>query len=113
MMRIAIPLNGGHLAPHFGHCERFALFDVDPETKEIIGSTEVAAPEHQPGLLPKWLKEHGVAVVIAGGMGSRARNLFDAVSIQVITGAPEAGASTLVRGYLDGSLTSGPNVCGH
>ena len=35
-MRIAIPLAGGKLAMHFGHCEQFALFDVDSDNKEII-----------------------------------------------------------------------------
>jgi predicted Fe-Mo cluster-binding NifX family protein len=28
-MRIAIPMAGGTLCPHFGHCEQFAIVDVD------------------------------------------------------------------------------------
>jgi predicted Fe-Mo cluster-binding NifX family protein len=39
------------------------------------------APEHQPGLLPLWLKERGVNVVIAGGIGSRAMDLLTAASV--------------------------------
>jgi len=30
-MRIAIPVSEGQLAQHFGHCEMFALLDVDPD----------------------------------------------------------------------------------
>ena len=103
-MRIAIPIAKGRLAQHFGHCEKFALVDVDPATKETTGSTEVVAPEHQPGLLPPWLKERGVNLVIAGGMGSRAHSLFQAAAIEVLTGAPTETAPTLVRQYLDGKL---------
>jgi predicted Fe-Mo cluster-binding NifX family protein len=112
-MRIAIPLSDGRLARHFGHCGSFALVDVDPSTREIAGSAEIAAPEHQPGLLPPWLKERGVNVVIAGNMGSRARALFEAAAIEVLTGAPEEGATALVRRYLDGDLPTGANGCDH
>jgi predicted Fe-Mo cluster-binding NifX family protein len=112
-MRIAIPMADGRLAQHFGHCEKFALVDVDPVTKEITASTEVEAPEHQPGLLPPWLKERGVNLIIAGGMGSRAHSLFQAATIEVLTGAPAESAATLVRQYLDGKLVTGENACDH
>ena len=112
-MRIAIPVAEESLAQHFGHCEKFALIDVDPETKEITQSAEIAAPEHQPGLLPSWLKERGVSLVIAGGMGSRARTLFQSLSIEVLTGAPAESPSALVRKCLDGTLVTTANVCDH
>lgn len=112
-MRIAIPITGGRLAQHFGHCEKIALVDVDPATKQTGGSTEIAAPEHQPGLLPPWLKERGVNLVIAGGMGSRAHSLFQAASIEVLSGAPSETAAALVQQYLDGTLVTGANACDH
>ncbi len=112
-MRIAIPVAGGRLAQHFGHAEKFVLVDVDPITKETTASTEVTAPEHQPGLLPPWLKERGVNLVIARGMGSRAHSLFQAASIEVLTGAPTETAASLVRQYLDGKLVTGENACDH
>lgn len=112
-MRIAIPIADGRLAQHFGHCEKFALVDVDPVTKQTTASTEVAAPEHQPGLLPPWLKERNVNLIIAGGMGSRARSLFEVASIEVLTGAPSESAANLVRLYLDGQLVTGENACDH
>ena len=34
-MRYAIPVSGGVLSPHFGHCEQFAFIDVDDATKAI------------------------------------------------------------------------------
>ena len=112
-MRIAVPVANGKLAQHFGHCEKFALVDVDPVTKKITASTEVEAPEHQPGLLPPWLKERGVNLIIAGGMGSRAHSLFQEASIEVVTGAPSDSAAAIIRQYLDGILVTGDNACDH
>lgn len=112
-VRIAIPTSDGSLDQHFGHCARFALIDVNPATREIMATIEVPAPEHQPGLLPPWLKERNVNLVIAGGMGSRAKALFQDVSIEVITGAPQENTLTVVRQYLDGSLVTRPNSCDH
>lgn len=112
-MRIAIPITGGRLCSHFGHAERFALVDVDPVTKQTSASTEVTAPEHQPGLLPPWLKERGVNLVIAGGMGARAQSLLQAASIEILSGAPEEPTAALVRQYLDGTLVTGESTCDH
>lgn len=112
-MRIAIPMASGKLALHFRHCEQFALIDVDPATKQILNQDFVAAPDHLPGLLPRWLKEKGVNVVISGGMGSRAQNLFMQNGIQVITGTASEEPKTLVKDYIAGCLITGENICDH
>lgn len=112
-MRIAVPMVDGELSSHFGHCEEFALIDVTDETK-AIGSTEiVAAPPHEPGLLPRWLAEKGADVIIAGGMGGRAQGLFQEQNIAVVVGAPTDTPETIVTSYLDGSLETGSNECDH
>jgi ATP-binding protein involved in chromosome partitioning len=112
-MRIAIPLAEGRLSAHFGHCERFALLDVDPSSKRITSKEELPAPDHQPGLLPKWLAERGATVIIAGGMGSRAQGLFAEQGIEVVVGAPADTPEALVAAYCAGTLTTGENVCDH
>lgn len=112
-MRIAIPLANGKLSMHFGHCERFALIDVDAKTKTILGKEELAAPEHEPGLLPRWLAELGAQLIIAGGMGMRAQNLFTQNGIEVIVGAPAEAPEALATSYLEGTLQPGDNLCDH
>lgn len=112
-MRIALPIADGKLAMHFGHCAQFALVDVDRAAKRIIKTEMVDAPEHQPGLLPRWLGERGVNVIIAGGMGSRAQALFAEQRIEVVVGAPADTFNSLVKAYLDDTLQSGENVCDH
>jgi len=112
-MRIAIPLANGKLAMHFGHCERFALVDVDQAEKKLLKREDIDAPPHQPGMLPPWLAERGASVIIAGGMGQRAQGLFAEQGIQVVIGAPVESPERLVGDYLAGTLQAGENVCDH
>jgi len=112
-MRIAIPLTQGRLSQHFGHSEQFLFVDADPEQRNILGKEVVAAPEHVPGLLPRWLGEHGVNVLIAGGLGARALDLLTASSVTVVTGASQADPEMLVASYLSGTLEGGANGCDH
>ena len=112
-MRYAVPVSGGRLSAHFGHCEQFALIDVDEEKKEIVGKVLVPSPGHQPGLLPEWLAEQGVSVVIASGMGTRAQALFYQNRIQVVTGALGDDPERVVSDYIRGTLPIGDNICDH
>jgi predicted Fe-Mo cluster-binding NifX family protein len=98
---------------HFGHCETFAVLTVDKKTKSIIGCQNLVPPPHEPGVLPCWLGEQNVNVIIAGGMGQRAQQLFTEQNIDVVVGAPSAAPETLVADYLAGTLESGANVCDH
>lgn len=109
--KVAIPLANGVLCNHFGHCEVFALLPVQ-EGK--IGEPEFhTPPPHEPGVLPRWLGDLGVNLIIAGGMGQRALRLFAERGIRVITGAPPEDPVSLVKSYLAGTLVSGPNLCDH
>ncbi|MBN1546127.1 MAG: NifB/NifX family molybdenum-iron cluster-binding protein [Syntrophaceae bacterium] len=112
-MKIAIPLANGRLCAHFGHCEQFAIIEVDVEEKKMLGRNDIGAPPHQPGLLPPWLAERGANMIIAGGMGQRAQDLFVGQGIQVLVGAPAETPEQLVSDYLAGQLQTGKNVCDH
>lgn len=112
-MKIAIPLADGILAMHFGHCAAFAVLEVNPVEKTILNRQDVEAPPHQPGLLPPWLAQQGVNMIIAGGIGQRAQTLFCENGIEVLVGAPAETPEKLVADYLAGELQSGANVCDH
>jgi len=112
-MRIAIPLADGKLTAHFGHCGQFAIVDVDRENKTIQRQTVLDPPPHEPGVLPTWLAEQDVRLVIAGGMGQRAQTLFNDKGIEVIVGAPVDTPEALVSDYLAETLRVGDNVCDH
>lgn len=112
-MKIAVPTHGGKLCLHFGHCEVFTLIDVDKTTKTITRKEELTPPPHEPGVLPKWLSEQKADVIIAGGMGSRARTLFEEYNIKVIVGTEETDPEKVVLNYLNDTLKTGLNTCDH
>jgi predicted Fe-Mo cluster-binding NifX family protein len=112
-MRIAIPQAEGKLALHFGHCENFAIVDVDEATKEISKKEIVTPPPHEPGVLPRWLAERGAQVIIASGMGQRAQQLFSENQIEVVVGASAGTPDEIVSAYLKNELKTGTNLCDH
>jgi Mrp family chromosome partitioning ATPase/predicted Fe-Mo cluster-binding NifX family protein len=112
-MKIAIPVADGRLCMHFGHCEQFALVEVDDGSKTITSTRYLTPPPHEPGALPRWLHEQGVHVIIAAGMGQRAQGLFSQNGIQVVVGAPAEKPQDVISAYLAGTLKAGQNVCDH
>jgi len=110
-MKIAIPLTGGKLSPHFGHCEEFGIYEI--EDGRVVKSEKMTPPAHEPGVLPNWLREMGVNVVVGGGMGNRAQDLFHQNCIDVYYGVTITDPDTVVKTYLAGDLESGVNLCDH
>jgi len=98
---------------HFGHCEEFALYEVNEDDKSILGKTAHKPPAHEPGVLPRWLHELGANVIITGGMGQRAQQLFAQNGISVVLGAPAESPEQIATAYLNGTLQAGENVCDH
>jgi predicted Fe-Mo cluster-binding NifX family protein len=111
-MKFAIPTHQGKLCAHFGHCEAFALIDTDSEGR-IVNENYVTPPPHEPGLLPPELAQEGVNCIIAGGMGSRAQQLFAQQGVRVVTGAQAEYPREVVEQYLKGTLETGANTCDH
>lgn len=112
-MKIAIPVENGHLCTHFGHCAEFAVYDVDPASRTPRARALHRAPPHEPGVLPRWLHELGANVIVTGGMGQRARQLFSEHGIEVVIGAPPDPVDHVLTAYLQGSLQVGANPCDH
>lgn len=112
-MKIAIPLVHGKLSQHFGHCEEFVLLEIGADNKSIAGKSLHQPPAHEPGVLPRWLGELGADVIIAGGMGRRAQDLFTDNGIKVVVGAAAEAPEKLVSDYLQNTLVVGENYCDH
>ncbi len=112
-MKIAIPAADGQLFPHFGHCHEVAMVEVDVISKIIVSTKMIPAPPHEPGNFPAWLKAQGANVVITGGMGRRALDLFTADGIEVVAGAPVDTVENTVTAWLQGRLDAGKNSCNH
>lgn len=108
MSKIAVASEQAMVTGHFGHCENFIIFDT--EDGKIIKSESVPNPGHRPGFLPVFLSDLGVNVIISGGMGGGAIDIFNSKNIEVITGA-SGGAEDAVKRYLAGELESTGSIC--
>jgi len=96
--------------PHFGHTKEFAIYTV--KGNEITNEKFVTAPKHEPGVLPRFLAEQGLDVIITGGMGQMAVNLFNRSGIDVILGAKGDLQQNLTE-YVGGELKSTGSSCDH
>lgn len=112
-MKIAIPVANEKLCMHFGHCEQFAILEVDEKEKKIVNKDMKTPPPHEPGVIPRWVGQEGVDLVIAGGMGKKAQEIFNANGVKVLVGAPVGSPEEIVMAYLNGTLTTGANACDH
>jgi predicted Fe-Mo cluster-binding NifX family protein len=107
-MKIAIATDNGEVSQHFGRCPEFTIANI-PDTQTVKKKT-VKNPGHKTGFLPKFFKEHGVEVVIAGGAGFRAQDLFDELGIRLITGA-SGKVDEVIQQFISGKLKPEENIC--
>lgn len=108
MMKISVACMGRQVGGHFGHCENFTIFEAEGD--KITSENSIPNPGHRPGFLPNFLGDRGVEVIIAGGMGGGAVDIFNGRGIEVIVGA-EGDARAAVESYLRGELKSTGSVC--
>ncbi|MBR5485787.1 MAG: NifB/NifX family molybdenum-iron cluster-binding protein [Oscillospiraceae bacterium] len=107
-MKIAVASMGTIVAGHFGHCENFTI--VEAENAQIVSMTSIPNPGHKPGFLPNYLADMGVEVIISGGMGGGAVDIFNQRNVEVIVGAMGDVKETVEK-YLKGELKSTGSVC--
>jgi predicted Fe-Mo cluster-binding NifX family protein len=118
-MRIAISADDDRgldsaVSFHFGRCPYFVLVDVeDGAVKDVNAVVNPYFAEHQPGMVPPFIQSHAADVMVSGGMGRRAIDLFSSYGIQAATGA-SGTVQTAVDAYLGGMLaTAAPCRDGH
>lgn len=110
MKIVAIPTDGKNVSEHFGHCPLFYFFTVEDE--KITKKEFIENPGHKPGFLPRFLHENGANCILAGGMGTRAINLFKENDIEVITGV-NGSLEKVIDQYINGNLLTEGNICDH
>ncbi len=107
-MKIAVASEGNNVTQHFGHCQNFNIFTE--ENGAIVKKESIPNPGHRPGFLPNYLNDLGVNVIISGGMGGGAIDIFNEKNIETIVGA-QGDAEQAVIQYLNGDLKSTGSVC--
>ncbi|HDS16320.1 MAG TPA: dinitrogenase iron-molybdenum cofactor biosynthesis protein [Proteobacteria bacterium] len=103
----------GEMSMHFGRCPAYVLAQVD-ENGEIKASEIVENPyfkQHTPGQVPRFINSLEVNTIIAGGMGPKAIEMFNAFGIEVVTGVG-GRVGNVLKAYLAGEI-SGAAGCSH
>ena len=110
-MRIAVTYENGEVFQHFGHTEKFKIYDV--QNDKVIAEEVIAATEGGHGALAGFLKQHQVDALVCGGIGNGARNALEEAKIKLYGGV-QGRADDAVKALISGTLAYNPNVeCDH
>lgn len=110
-MKIAVPEVNGMVDEHFGHCQAFAVYEVDAQ-RHIVGESTMASTQGcgcKSGLAPR-LADAGIKVLISGGMGDGALRILRAHGIEAIRGA-SGPCRAAAEAYLNGKLGDSGEGC--
>ncbi|MCK4336277.1 MAG: NifB/NifX family molybdenum-iron cluster-binding protein [Candidatus Aenigmarchaeota archaeon] len=117
MTRIVITSEGKDLedrvSMHFGRCPYFIV--VETEGKEMKSHKPVENPyfeNHVPFAVPEFISKLNPDVLITGGIGPRALQVFDSMNIKVIHGFSGKNQEA-IENYLKGDIESDLNPCEH
>jgi predicted Fe-Mo cluster-binding NifX family protein/DNA-directed RNA polymerase subunit RPC12/RpoP len=94
----------GQVSTHFGRCPYYVIAEV--EDGKIAGlRTEKNSHfgNHQPGQMPVFIRNLGANVILAGGMGPGAVEMFHSFGIEVATGAV-GNVGKVLDAYLRGEI---------
>jgi predicted Fe-Mo cluster-binding NifX family protein len=108
-VKIAIPTVNGVMSGHFGHCEKFYIAEI--KNNEIIDKYFLTPPPHEFGVFPKWLAEEGVSVLLCGGIGYKAIQIFNEFGVQVISGIMKTDLNEIIRDFLNDSIVAEGGTC--
>ncbi len=110
-MKIAVTYDNGKVFGHFGHTENFKLYDTEDGKIKTMVVVPTNGSGH--GALAGFLKEHGVEVLICGGIGAGAQAALTEAGIKFYGGV-SGDADDAVRALLSGKLRFDPFIkCSH
>ncbi|MDO4546062.1 MAG: NifB/NifX family molybdenum-iron cluster-binding protein [Bacillota bacterium] len=110
-MKLAVTYEKGEIFQHFGHTQQFKVYEI--ENNEIVGSEILNAGGSGHGALAGFLKEHGVDVLICGGIGGGAKTALAEAGIKLYGGV-SGSADEAVKDCLAGKLSFDPDaMCSH
>ena len=109
-MKIAATYEDGLVFQHFGRTETFKIYTV--EDGKVLSSELFDSNGTGHEALAGLLAEHGIDVIICGGMGAGAQAALQEAGIEIFAGA-EGNADEAVEAYLRGELVNTGVNCDH
>jgi len=108
IMKVAIATDDKFVADHFGRCQKYTIFNIENDI--VVSREEMDCPPHERGVLPEMLSGFGVNIIIAGGMGTRAQNMFLEKGIEAIIGV-SGDIDEVISSLIEGTLETGESRC--
>lgn len=110
-MKIAVTYENEQVFQHFGHTEKFKIYEVENDEIRSMNIVNTNGSGH--GALATFLKENGVDVLICGGIGGGAQNALNEAGIKWFGGV-KGDCNKAVISYLVGKLEYTPDAkCNH
>jgi predicted Fe-Mo cluster-binding NifX family protein len=113
-MKIAVPITAEkNIDSHFGQCESYGVYTIS-EKNEISGVKTIKS-ESGCGCksdIASVLSSDGVKVMLAGGIGGGAINVFNNNGIEVVRGC-SGNADDVVRRFIQGLVKDSGSSCQH
>jgi len=83
---------------------------VDINNGKLEKKEAISNPGHSPGSIPQFLHDKGVDLIIAGGMGMRAKGFFEEFGIRTIMGI-NGTIEDVIKRLTEGTLKGGTSLC--
>ena len=110
-MKIAVTYEDRQIFQHFGHTEKFKIYEI--KEGKIENTQVVDTNDSGHGALASFLMKNGVDTLICGGIGGGAQTALAEAGIKLYGGV-FGNADDAVKALLDGNLGYNPNVhCSH
>lgn len=109
-MKIAVTYDQGNVFQHFGKTENFKVYEI--EDGKVVSAEVMGSNGTGHGALAELLAQHGVEVLICGGIGEGAKNALAEAGVELVSGA-DGDTDQAVEAYLKGELVSTGVNCDH
>lgn len=111
-MIIAVPYLQGLVNAHFGSTQAFMVAETAEGKVEKATVYEVQGMQHNHSGIAGFLKEQGVEVILAGGMGAPMQQALKMQGFELYCGV-QGPAVAAVEAFLRGEIEQSESTCGH
>jgi predicted Fe-Mo cluster-binding NifX family protein len=111
-MKVAVPYLQGNVNAHFGSTQAFMVAEGVEGKLEKTTVFEVQGMQHNHSGIAGFLKEQGVEVILAGGMGAPMQQALKMQGFELFCGV-QGPAVAAVEAFLRGEIEQSESTCGH
>ena len=111
-MIIAVPYLQGHVNAHFGSTQEFLIAEVVDDRVTETSVYEIQGMQHSHSGIAGFLRDQGVQVILAGGMGAPMQQALKRTGFELCCGV-SGPAVEAVEAFLRGDIEHSEATCGH